>query len=64
MHTPLHSLTPMERDTYAFRRKMLDFLSERLRECVSEKEKQWDEEELRKIKIGESKLDFKIKKTI
>uniref|UniRef100_A0A8C6XYF5 Ankyrin repeat and MYND domain containing 1 n=1 Tax=Naja naja TaxID=35670 RepID=A0A8C6XYF5_NAJNA len=53
LHTPLHSLSPMERDTYAFRRKMLDFLSERLRDCVTEKEKQWDEEEFRKIKIGE-----------
>uniref|UniRef100_A0A8C5SVT7 Uncharacterized protein n=1 Tax=Laticauda laticaudata TaxID=8630 RepID=A0A8C5SVT7_LATLA len=62
LHTPLHSLSPMERDTYAFRRKMLDFLSERLRDCVIEKEKQWDEEEFRKIKIGESKLKFKIKK--
>ncbi|KAG8135922.1 hypothetical protein E2320_008896 [Naja naja] len=41
-----------QRDTYAFRRKMLDFLSERLRDCVTEKEKQWDEEEFRKIKIG------------
>uniref|UniRef100_A0A670XZB6 Ankyrin repeat and MYND domain containing 1 n=1 Tax=Pseudonaja textilis TaxID=8673 RepID=A0A670XZB6_PSETE len=58
LHTPLHSLSPMERDTYAFRRKMLDFLSERLRNCVIEKEKQWDEEEFRKIKIGESKLLF------
>ncbi|XP_026557457.1 ankyrin repeat and MYND domain-containing protein 1 [Pseudonaja textilis] len=52
LHTPLHSLSPMERDTYAFRRKMLDFLSERLRNCVIEKEKQWDEEEFRKIKIA------------
>ncbi|XP_034295391.1 ankyrin repeat and MYND domain-containing protein 1 isoform X2 [Pantherophis guttatus] len=52
LHTPLHSLSPIERDTYAFRRKMLDFLSDRLRECVSEKEKQWDEEEFRKIKIA------------
>ncbi|XP_039176514.1 ankyrin repeat and MYND domain-containing protein 1 isoform X1 [Crotalus tigris] len=52
LHTPLHSLSPVERDTYAFRRKMLDFLSDRLRGCVIEKEKQWDEEELRKIKIA------------
>ncbi|XP_032081553.1 ankyrin repeat and MYND domain-containing protein 1 [Thamnophis elegans] len=55
LHTPLHSLSPIERETCAFRRKMLEFLSDRVRETVIEKEKQWDEEELRKIKIGESK---------
>ncbi|XP_025029319.1 ankyrin repeat and MYND domain-containing protein 1-like, partial [Python bivittatus] len=52
LHTPLHALSQVERDTYNFRRKLLDFLSEQLRECVNAKEKQWDKEELRKIKIA------------
>ncbi|KAM6442560.1 ankyrin repeat and MYND domain-containing protein 1 isoform 2-T3 [Liasis olivaceus] len=54
LHTPLHALSQVERDTYNFRRKLLDFLSEQLRECVNAKEKQWDKEELRKIKIASS----------
>uniref|UniRef100_A0A8D2L483 Ankyrin repeat and MYND domain containing 1 n=1 Tax=Varanus komodoensis TaxID=61221 RepID=A0A8D2L483_VARKO len=38
--TPFHALSPTERDTFSNRKKLLEFLSEQLRECVILKEKQ------------------------
>ncbi|XP_063163856.1 ankyrin repeat and MYND domain-containing protein 1 [Candoia aspera] len=56
LHTPFHALSQAERDTYTFRRKLLDFLSDRLRECVTAKEKQWEKEEFRKIKVAAARI--------
>ncbi|XP_056675800.1 ankyrin repeat and MYND domain-containing protein 1 isoform X5 [Monodelphis domestica] len=41
-HTPLHSLTTLERETLVMRKKFLEYMGSRLRRAVLAKEEQWD----------------------
>ncbi|XP_060098131.1 ankyrin repeat and MYND domain-containing protein 1 [Heteronotia binoei] len=53
--TPFHALLPSERESLTNRKRLLEYLSDRLRECVLAKEKQWDREELQRLKLASKK---------
>ncbi|KAJ6669233.1 hypothetical protein lerEdw1_008042 [Lerista edwardsae] len=55
LRTAFHSMSPSERDTVVNRKKLLEFLSDRLRECVIAKEKQWNREILRRSKLASAR---------
>ncbi|KFQ51661.1 Ankyrin repeat and MYND domain-containing protein 1, partial [Pelecanus crispus] len=49
-YTPYHILSASEQEVFQTRRSLLEHITAKLRECVVLKEKDWDQEELRRSK--------------
>ncbi|NXT53841.1 ANKY1 protein, partial [Pluvianellus socialis] len=55
-HTPYHILSASEQEVFQTRQSLLEHITAKLRECVVLKEKEWDQEELKRSKKSNNKV--------